>query len=127
MVELSDGNTSRSLNLVEKPVTMPLLQQPSTFEVTPLIDPETWIIFTASSYIKSGSGLGSLIEDPSGWKDQKVVRVKFKASNNEIEYEASFLALRRTLQIGARKFQLFTDSRFLANQFGVNTKLKKKE
>ena len=43
-------------------------------------------------------------------------RLGFRASNNEVEYEALLAGLRTILVMGARDVEIYSDSRLVVNQ-----------
>jgi len=45
-------------------------------------------LYVDSSSTKDGSGVGLIIESPTGVRYEHVLKFMFKASNNEAEYEA---------------------------------------
>ncbi|XP_021755967.1 uncharacterized protein LOC110721143 [Chenopodium quinoa] len=53
---------------------------------------------------------------PEGNVFEYAIKFKFKAFNNEAEYEATLAGLRMSLAAGARKVHLQTDSQLVANQ-----------
>lgn len=61
---------------------------------------ETWVIYTDGACYKSGSGLVCLIIKPNGEQIEKSNWLKFKASNNETEYEAAIFALKTVRGLG---------------------------
>lgn len=60
---------------------------------------------------------------PNGQRVVRSVRLKFKASNNEVEYEVAINALRGAKELEVTRVQLFTNSKLLASLV-VSIKLK---
>lgn len=74
-----------------------------------------WLIYTYGSHGKIGSAIDCLIVMPSGERIEKVVRLGFKASNNEAEYEALIYVLKTTKVLVAKHIKLLIDSKLLAS------------
>ena len=51
-------------------------------------DAEQWTLYIDDTSNDNGSGVGMLLISPEGHKIHCAIRFEFKASNNEIEYEA---------------------------------------
>ena len=63
-----------------------------------------------------GAGVGIVIITPEGIRLEHSFRLKFKASNNEAEYEALIAGLRTVFDMGARDVEIYSDSRLVVNQ-----------
>lgn len=63
-------------------------------------------------------GIICLIVTPSGQWVERSVMLKFKASNNEPEYEVAIYALRVTKELRETRVQLFINSKLTVIQFG---------
>ena len=74
-----------------------------------------------SSNIK-GSGIGVLLVSPDRIVIEQAIRLGFKASNNEAEYEALISGLRLAEAAGATHLIVHCDSMLVVNQ--VNGELK---
>ncbi|GFS41656.1 hypothetical protein Acr_00g0075590 [Actinidia rufa] len=57
-------------------------------EPTPEKDLANWILFVDGSFNQHGCGVGLVIQTPSGEQMEYAIRMGFKATNNEAEYEA---------------------------------------
>ncbi|GJS77514.1 reverse transcriptase domain-containing protein [Tanacetum coccineum] len=68
--------------------------------------PEPWILFTDGSSCIDGSAAGLILTNPEGMEITYALRFRFKATNNEAEYEALIAGLRKAN----------VDSRLVANQ-----------
>nr|GEY53229.1 reverse transcriptase domain-containing protein [Tanacetum cinerariifolium] len=79
-----------------------------------LLDP--WILFTDGSSCVDGSGAGLIIMNPEGMEFTYALRFRFKATNNEAEYEALIAGLRIASQMGIQNLQANMDSKLVANQ-----------
>ncbi|XP_021739770.1 uncharacterized protein LOC110706177 [Chenopodium quinoa] len=63
-----------------------------------------------------GSGVGVIMTSPEGNVFEYAIKFKFKASNNEAEYEAALAGLRMSIAPRSRKVHLQTDSQLVASQ-----------
>ncbi|GJZ26754.1 reverse transcriptase domain-containing protein [Tanacetum coccineum] len=73
-------------------------------------------LFTDGSSSIDGSGAGLILTNPEGTKFAYVLRFRFVATNNEVEYEALIAGLRIAEQMGIKNLQANMDSRLVANQ-----------
>ena len=67
-----------------------------------------------------GAGTEIVIITPKGIRLEHSFRLGFKASNNEVEYEAFLVGLRKVLGMGARDVETYSDSRLVVNQVQGN-------
>ena len=63
-----------------------------------------------------GAGAGVVVITLEGIKLEHSFRLGFKVSNNEAEYEALLAGLRVVLDLGAKKVEIYSDSRLVVNQ-----------
>ncbi|GFZ18321.1 hypothetical protein Acr_27g0000600 [Actinidia rufa] len=63
-----------------------------------------------------GCGAGLVIRAPSGEQMEYAIRMGFKATNNEAEYEALLAGLRVATELGAQSLEVFSDSQLVVNQ-----------
>nr|GEY17012.1 reverse transcriptase domain-containing protein [Tanacetum cinerariifolium] len=77
---------------------------------------EPWTLFTDGSSCVDGSGAGLILTNPERVKFTYVLRFRFAASNNEVEYEALVAGLRIATQMGVKNIQVNIDSKLVANQ-----------
>ncbi|XP_073033913.1 uncharacterized protein [Primulina eburnea] len=63
-----------------------------------------------------GSGVGVVLISPAGEEVKLAVRLDFRASNNEAEYEAVLAGLRAARNVGATRVLIFSDSQLVAQQ-----------
>ncbi|GFS29293.1 hypothetical protein Acr_00g0006120 [Actinidia rufa] len=75
-----------------------------------------WILFVDGSSNQHGCGAGLVIRAPSGEQMEYAIRMGFKATNNEAEYEALLAGLRITTELGAQSLEVFSDSQLVVNQ-----------
>ena len=62
-----------------------------------------------------GAGAGIVIVTPEGIRLEHSFRLRFKASNNEAEYEALLVGLKTVLGMRARDIEAYSDSRLVVN------------
>jgi len=77
---------------------------------------QTWVLFIDGSSDKRNVGAGIVIEGPNGFTVDHSLQFKFKASNNQAEYEALIAGLRLAKDLGARRIRCNTDSRLVVGQ-----------
>ncbi|GFZ00843.1 hypothetical protein Acr_14g0004780 [Actinidia rufa] len=75
-----------------------------------------WILFVDGSSNQNGCGAGLVIRAPSGEQMEYAIRMGFKATNNEAEYEALLAGLRVATELGAQSLEVFSDSQLVVNQ-----------
>ena len=63
-----------------------------------------------------GAGAGIVIITPKGIRLKHSFRLGFKASNNEVEYEAFIARLRTAFDMGARDIEVYSNSWLVVNQ-----------
>ena len=63
-----------------------------------------------------GVGVGIVIITPKGIRLEHSFRLGFKASNNEVEYEALIAGLKTTFDLGTQNVEVYLDSRLVVNQ-----------
>nr|GEV42486.1 reverse transcriptase domain-containing protein [Tanacetum cinerariifolium] len=87
---------------------------------TPMEDmeelPDPWILFTDGSSCINSSKVGLIITNPKGMEFTYALRFIFKATNNEVEYEALIAGLRISGQMGVQNLQENVDSKLVVNQ-----------
>ncbi|XP_073049605.1 uncharacterized protein [Primulina eburnea] len=87
--------------------------------ITEIIVPDIrgiWRIFVDGASGKDGSGVGVLLISPTEKKIQLAVRLDFRASNNEAEYEAVIIGIKAARDAGATRVIIYTDSQLVAQQ-----------
>ncbi|XP_073137842.1 uncharacterized protein [Henckelia pumila] len=75
-----------------------------------------WKVYVDGSSNSEGCGVGVLLISPHGDEIRLAVRLDFRASNNEAEYEAVLIGLRAAKQVGAATVHLYFDSQLVAQQ-----------
>jgi len=78
---------------------------------------ENWTLYSDGSSSLQGSGLGILLQSPTGEILEQSLWLQFKASSNEAEYEALLAGLRLAKGLGARQIKAFCDSQLVVSQF----------
>ncbi|KAG6472848.1 hypothetical protein ZIOFF_070326 [Zingiber officinale] len=80
-------------------------------------EPEAmWKIFVDGSSTRLGSGIGILLLSPQEEKMHLSVRLDYKTTNNEAEYEALIAGLQAARHVGAGRVTLHSDSQLAAQQ-----------
>ncbi|XP_073290363.1 uncharacterized protein [Primulina huaijiensis] len=77
---------------------------------------DPWKVYVDGSSSKDGSGVGVVLISPAGEKVKLTVRLDFRASNNEAEYEAVLAGLQAAKNVGATRVHVFSDSQLVAQQ-----------
>ncbi|XP_024023680.1 uncharacterized protein LOC112092255 [Morus notabilis] len=88
----------------------PTLAAPGEVEVV------EWKLYVDGASSENGSGAGVLLISPEGHKITSAVRFKFKASNNEAEYEALIAGLRLASHLKIERLSIFSDSQLVVAQ-----------
>ena len=57
-----------------------------------------------------GCGVGLILQTPSIEKMEYATRIGFKATHNEVEYEALLAGLRVATELGVESLDIFSDS-----------------
>nr|KYP31646.1 Retrovirus-related Pol polyprotein from transposon 17.6 [Cajanus cajan] len=83
-----------------------------------------WTLHVDGSSNYQGSGAGVILEGPKGMTLEQSLRFRFKASNNQAEYEALLTRLRLVKDMGASRIKCLTDSKVVAEQVGGNFQVK---
>ncbi|XP_073017818.1 uncharacterized protein [Primulina eburnea] len=77
---------------------------------------DPWKVYVDGSLSKDVSGVGVVLISPAGEEVKLAVRLDFRASNNEAEYEAVLAGLRAPRNVGATRVLIFSDSQLVAQQ-----------
>ncbi|XP_076945439.1 uncharacterized protein LOC143616513 [Bidens hawaiensis] len=77
---------------------------------------DVWKLFTDGASNDEGAGAGLRITNPQGQHFTYAIRLKFKSTNSEAEYEALLAGLRITKKLGARHLEAHVDSMLVVNQ-----------
>ena len=77
---------------------------------------ELWKLYVDGSSNENGSGVGIILITPAGSRFHFALRFSFKASNNEVEYEALLAGLRIAKGLRAKAIHCYSDSQLVVNQ-----------
>ncbi|KAM2985847.1 hypothetical protein FF2_006193 [Malus domestica] len=80
----------------------------------------SWSLYVDSSSNQQGCGAGLVLTTPDKVAMKYALRFKFKASNNEAEYEALLAGLRLAKHLGVKQIDIFSDSQLVVNQVTNN-------
>ena len=72
------------------------------------------------------SGIGVYITDENGFEEKRYKYLGIK-TNNEAEYTAAFLGIKRCIELGATEVELYADSDLVIKQLSGIRKIKKDE
>jgi len=81
-----------------------------------LLDRTNMVLFVDGLSDKRNAGAGIVIKGPSGFTVDHYLQFKFRASNNQTEYEALIVGLRLAKDLGARRLKCNTGSRLVVGQ-----------
>ena len=59
------------------------------------------------------NGSGIILEGPIDVTLEQALKFNFKASNNQVEYEALIVGLKLAKEVGARKLRCYSDSQLV--------------
>ena len=84
---------------------------------------EWWTLQVDGVSQSSGSGVGFLLQSPTGEQLEQAIRLGFPTSNNEAEYEAIISGLDLDLTLSVSKLRIYSDSqlvvRHMQEEYGV--------
>uniref|UniRef100_A0A2N9I4J6 Uncharacterized protein n=1 Tax=Fagus sylvatica TaxID=28930 RepID=A0A2N9I4J6_FAGSY len=75
-----------------------------------------WKVYVDGASNSKGSGTGVVIITPDETVIEQSIRLNFKTSNNEAEYEAVLAGLKSAKTLGARRLIVYCDSLLVASQ-----------
>ncbi len=78
------------------------LQLPDTLDMS-----QSWTMHFDGSKREAGAGAGVILTSPQGDKMNYVLRMKFRSSNNEAEYEALIHDMRMAKICGATRLVIY--------------------
>ncbi|XP_020205543.1 uncharacterized protein LOC109790741 [Cajanus cajan] len=85
---------------------------------------DQWTLRVDGSSNNTGSGAGIILKGPMGITLEQSMHFRFRASNNQAEYEALLAGLRLAGDIGARRLLCWTDSQIVSEQVNNNFQVK---
>ncbi|KAL6351204.1 hypothetical protein AAG906_031790 [Vitis piasezkii] len=74
---------------------------------------EWWTLQVDGASRSSGSGVGLVLQSPTGEHLEQAIRLGFSASNNEAEYEAILSGLDLALALSVSKIRIYSDSQLV--------------
>ncbi|KAL6350407.1 hypothetical protein AAG906_004358 [Vitis piasezkii] len=74
---------------------------------------EWWTLRVNGAARSSGSGVGLLLQSPTGEHLEQAIRMGFPASNNEAEYEAILSGLDLALALSVSRLRVYSDSQLV--------------
>ncbi|KAM2270878.1 hypothetical protein ACFXTI_038271 [Malus domestica] len=80
----------------------------------------TYHVGIVSTPKEVGCGAGLVLTTPDKVAMKYALRFKFKASNNDAEYEALLVGLRLAKHLGVKRIDIFSDSQLVVNQVTNN-------
>ncbi|XP_057468138.1 uncharacterized protein LOC130757391 [Actinidia eriantha] len=80
------------------------------------VDLARWKLFVNGSSNQHGCGVGLVLQTPSIEHMKYAIRIGFKATNNETEYEALLASLRVTTELKVEYLDVYSDSQLVVNQ-----------
>ncbi|KAM2356212.1 hypothetical protein ACFX1X_010707 [Malus domestica] len=75
-----------------------------------------WHLHVDGASNNKGSGAGMVLVTPDGSMLEHMITLCFKASNNEVEYEALLAGLRMAKDLAVRKLAIHSDSQLITSQ-----------
>ncbi|XP_059630058.1 uncharacterized protein LOC132273041 [Cornus florida] len=76
----------------------------------------SWKLFVDGSSNQIGVGIGIKLQTPDGTALSQAVKLEFRATNNEAEYEALLAGLRLAKELKVRNLVAFSDSQLIIRQ-----------
>ena len=80
------------------------------------VENRSWRVFVDGASSAMGAGAGIVIITLEGIRLEHSFRLGFKASNDEVEYEALIVGLKTAFDLGAQNVEVYSDSRLVVNQ-----------
>ena len=78
--------------------------------------PDWWTLYVDSASDVKGSEVGIILEGPNNIALEQALKLNFRASNNQAEYEVFIASLKLATKIGAKKLQCYIDSHLVQGQ-----------
>ena len=83
-----------------------------------LQEPPFWKVYVDGASNERGSGMGLVLISPEKLTIEKLLRLGFSATNNEVEYEALLEGVSMVQRMGGKAIKVFSDSRLVVSQVG---------
>ncbi|KAL5555727.1 hypothetical protein UlMin_037963 [Ulmus minor] len=93
--------------------------QPTSLELAKELVPSPsslWHLYVDGSSTDNCSGAGVILVSPERVRLSCALRFRFKATNNQAEYEALLAGLRLAKEVSARHLLIYSDSQLIVNQ-----------
>ncbi|GKV19333.1 hypothetical protein SLEP1_g29611 [Rubroshorea leprosula] len=72
-----------------------------------------WVLYVDGAANVEGSGAGTVLVGPDGFKSEHALRFKFQTTNNAAEYEALIYGLKLASELKVQSIQVFSDSQLV--------------
>ncbi|KAL5541181.1 hypothetical protein UlMin_042654 [Ulmus minor] len=95
------------------------MYQPTSLELAKELVPSPsslWHLYVDRSSTDNCSGAGVILVSPERVRLSCALRFRFKATNNQAEYEALLAGLRLAKEVSARHILIYSDSQLIVNQ-----------
>ncbi|GKV48237.1 hypothetical protein SLEP1_g55063 [Rubroshorea leprosula] len=79
-------------------------------------EPNDWTLYVDGASSSKGSGAGTLLIGPEGYRSEHALKFNFDATNNMAQYEALLLGLQLALELKITAIQVYSDSQLVVNQ-----------
>ena len=101
----------------EKEVETQYMDGKSVGTIT-LQEPLVWKVYVDSAANQRGSGVELVLVSPKKITNEKSLRLRFSAKNNEAEYEALLMGMTMVQRMGGKAVDMFSDSRLVVQVKG---------
>ena len=78
--------------------------------------PSSWRVYVDGVANQRGSGVGLILVSPMRITIEKLLKLRFSATNNEVEYEAVLMGMTMVQKMGGKTMEMFLDSRLVVGQ-----------
>ncbi|XP_074351247.1 uncharacterized protein LOC141690350 [Apium graveolens] len=99
--------------------TFPKRNLPSPLEITPEgtnSETDSWKLYVDGSSTAERSVAGLILISPEGFTIQQAITFAFKATNNQVEYEALIAGLKLAKSLGISKMTVYSDYHIVVKQ-----------
>ncbi|XP_074321614.1 uncharacterized protein LOC141658585 [Silene latifolia] len=96
----------------------PTLQEKADSEILTLSEAKEKQVFEIhvdGASNRKGAGVGLVLKSPQGEQIIQAVQCEFKATNNEVEYEALILGLQLAIELQVSRIEVYSDSQVIVN------------
>ena len=101
----------------EKEVETQYMDGKSVGTIT-LQEPLVWKVYVDSAANQRGSGVELVLVSPKKITNEKSLRLRFSAKNNEAEYEALLMGMTMVQRMGGKAVDMFSDSKLVVQVKG---------